>query len=224
MDILTLTLLILPAVLLGVLIQWWIHATYTAAGQAATNISGAKVAEMILHAAGIDNVRLEQSPGVHSDHFDSHRKVLRLSSEVYHGRTLAALGIAAHEAGHALQDADRFRPLLIRNLAVPAASFGSSVALLMMLLGVFVAKLAFLLPTGVAIFGGFVLLQLVNLPVEFNASRRGRRWLAELGIVNEGELPQVRRVVGAAALTYLAATLMSLLTAASHIVQLFRGR
>ncbi len=224
MHTLTLMLLILPAVLLGVLIQWWIHATYTAAGEAAATISGAKGAEMILQASGIDNVQLEQSPGRHSDHYDSHRKVLRLSSEVYHGRSLAALGIAAHEAGHALQDASRFWPLVIRNLAVPAASFGSSVALLMMLLGVFVSKLAFLLPAGVVLFGGVVLLQLVNLPVEHNASVRAKRRLAELGIVKEAELPQVGRVLSAAALTYLAATLMSVLTAAAYIVQFLRGR
>ena len=136
---------------------------------------------------------------------------LRLSPEVYAGRSLASLGIAAHEAGHAIQDARRYPLLVVRNLLVPLANFGGGVSWILILLGFVLSSLA-LVKIGIAAFATTVLFQLVNLPVEFDASRRARQALLEGGLVSPAEDVEVKRVLDAAALTYVAATLTSVLT------------
>src|SRR5262245_27423885 len=122
-------LIVAPAFLLAIWAQMRVKATYAIASQQPAPLSGAAAARHILNSAGLQNVEVEPVPGHLTDHYDSHDKVLRLSSEVYEGRNLAAVGIAAHEAGHALQDARAYAPLAIRNAAVPAASFGSGVGI-----------------------------------------------------------------------------------------------
>ena len=169
-------------------------------------LSGAAAARHILDSAGLQNVEIEEIPGQLTDHYDSRAKVLRLSSDVYRSRTLAAVGIAAHESGHALQDAQAYAPLAIRNAAVPAANIGTTVSFPLIH-----HRLAAARPR--PDFGrhcplrAFVAFQVVNLPVEFNASSRAKAQLVELGIINQDELVYVSKVLGAAALTYVAATL-----------------
>ena len=156
------------------------------------------------------SVGIEQVQGHLSDHYDPRHKVLRLSPEVYQQRTAASVGIAAHEAGHAIQDARNYFPLVIRNLAVPAASFGSSAGVLLLMLGIFFSTT--LMWIGIALFSAVVFFQLVNLPVEFDASSRAKAVLIDLNIVPREEMPAVRSMLTAAAMTYVAATLQAVLT------------
>ena len=142
-------------------------------------------------------------PGELTDHYDPREKVLRLSHAVYQGRTLAAVGIAAHEAGHALQDAEAYAPLVVRNAAVPVAGFGSRRHLDRHSAGHFHNHAIWL---GIILFAAVVFFQLVNLPVEFNARARAKAQLVSLGIINEEELRLREKVLNAAALTYVAAT------------------
>ncbi|MCO6455026.1 MAG: zinc metallopeptidase [Pirellulaceae bacterium] len=204
-----LLLWVAPALLLAFVAQWMVRSAYSTASQVGARTSGFRAAREILDSAGLYDVGIEQVPGQLSDHYDPRAKVLRLSGDVYHGRSLAAVGIAAHEAGHALQDATGYMPLVVRNFAVPAASLGSSAGILLLALGLVFRPL---LIVGIVLFAGVVFFQLVNLPVEFNASSRAKGELLRLGIVDGGELPYVRRVLNAAALTYVAATLQSVLT------------
>jgi Zn-dependent membrane protease YugP len=205
-----------PAVILGLWAQFRIRSTYAVAQRLAAPLSGAAAARHVLDSAGLDDIQIEQIPGHLSDHYDPRHKVLRLSSEVYRSRSLAAVGIAAHEAGHAIQDARAYAPLVIRNAAVPIAGFGSGAAIWMVILGaIFAAKiplLGLLVPVGIALFSAFVFFQLVNLPVEFNASSRAKVQLVELGIVSPQQMVYVNKVLNAAALTYVAATLQAILT------------
>jgi len=130
---------------------------------------------------------------------------------VYEGRSIASVGIAAHEAGHAIQDARRYTPLVLRNAAVPLANFGSGAGWIILVLG-FALQMTGLIWIGIAVFSMTVVFQLVNLPVEFDASRRAKIELVNAGIIDADELPEVRRVLTAAALTYVAATLTAILT------------
>lgn len=202
-----------PAILLAMWAQWRVHSTYRRASQigSRSSLSGAETAQHILDAYGIRDVGIEPVQSFLGDHYDPRNKMLRLSPDVYHGRSLAALGIAAHEVGHALQHADRYGPLAVRNLLVPVASIGSNISIWLVILGIFLS-LTPLAIVGLALFGTVVLFQLVNLPVEFNASSRARHILLEQGIVAGNEDPEVGRVLNAAALTYVAATLTAILT------------
>ncbi len=145
------------------------------------------------------------------DHYSPMEKVLRLSPQNFSERSLSAVGIAAHEAGHALQDAQKYWPMTIRNMAVPIANFGGSGGIMIMILGA-VMGMQSLIYAGIALFSGIVVFQLINLPVEYDASARAKRILVEQGIVTPQEMPYVNRVLNAAALTYVAGTLESILT------------
>lgn len=212
-----------PAVLLGLWAQWRVKSTYAKAQQQPAPLSGAAAAKHILDSAGIDNVGIEQVPGHLSDHYDPRQKVLRLSPDVYSGRTLAAVGIAAHEVGHAIQDARSYAPLVIRNAAVPAAGFGSSAGIWMLMIGAFMQWEPLLL-IGIALFACVVFFQVVNLPVEFNASSRAKAELVSLGIVPQQEMVYVNKVLNAAALTYVAATLQAILTLLYYVMRYAGGR
>ncbi len=207
----SLLLAILPALALGAWAQYRVRSTYADAGRVPAQLSGAAAARQILDSAGLDRVGIEPTPGRLTDHYDPTSRVLRLSDEVYQGRTLAAVGIAAHEAGHAIQHAQRYAPLAIRNAAVPAAGVGSSAGMILLFLGIILGG-GPLLWLGIALFSCVVFFQVVNLPVEFNASRRAKAQLAQLGIVGPDEMAYVDRVLAAAALTYVAATLQVILT------------
>src|SRR5205807_1872911 len=178
---------------------------------ARSGFSGAEAAEAVLGDAGVNGVRIEPVDGFMSDHYVPGERVLRLSPDVFAGRSLASLGIAAHEAGHAIQDARRYPLLMVRNALVPMASVGGTLSWVLILIGFLLASLA-LIKIGIVAFSLTVLFQLVNLPVEFDASRRARIALVEGGLVTRSEDETVKGVLDAAALTYVAATLTSVLT------------
>ena len=202
----------LPALLLGLWAQMRIKIAYSQAQQRPAPLSGAAAARHILDSAGIQNVEIEAIPGNLTDHYDARAKVLRLSQEVYESRTLAAVGIAAHESGHAIQDARAYAPLTMRNAFVPTANIGSSMGMLLFFLGMMLHQNSLLMTIGIALFSCVVVFQLINLPVEFNASNRAKAQLVQLGIINAEELVYVKKVLNAAALTYVAATLQAIMT------------
>jgi len=209
---------IAPALLLAIWAQYRVRATYAEASQVPAPLSGAAAARHVLDTAGLYDVGVEITEGFLSDHYDPRDRVLRLSPEVYHERSMAAVGIAAHEAGPALQHAEAYAPLVVRNAAVPVANFGSSLGMLVLLVGLAMA-LKPLIWAGIALFAGVVFFQVVNLPVEFNASTRARQQLAALGIVDPQGMQYVSRVLNAAALTYVAATLQAILTLLYYILR-----
>jgi uncharacterized protein len=215
-------LFIAPALILAFIAQWWVKSAYAKGQNAPASMSGFMAARRILDAAGLQKVAIEEIPGQMSDHYDPREKVLRLSSDVYHGRTLTAVGIAAHESGHAVQDAVGYLPLVVRNFAVPAANFGSSASMLMLILGILL-NWKFLLLLGIVCFSAVVLFQVVNLPVEFNASSRAKALLVEEGIVHQFDMGPVNNVLNAAALTYVAATLQAILTLLYYVMRFAGG-
>lgn len=206
-------LFLAPGMLLAAWAQWRVHSAYNEASQipASSGLSGAEAADEVLSAAGVRGVRIEPTEGYLSDHYVPGEHILRLSQGVYQERNLAALGIAAHEAGHAIQDARRYPLLVIRNGLVPMAAFGGNAAFFIIIAG-FLMGLFQLILVGIAVFSLTVIFQLVNLPVEFDASRRARIALVEGGLVTAEEDEVVGRVLKAAAWTYVAATLTSILT------------
>lgn len=215
-------LFIAPAVLLAMWAQLRIRSTYAEAQRMPAPLSGAAAARHILNSAGLYDVQVEPVPGELSDHYDPRHKVLRLSDGVYNSRSLAAVGIAAHEAGHAIQDAKNYAPLVVRNAAVPIAGFGSSACFILLMLG-FVLGHPLLIWLGIGAFACVVVFQLVNLPVEFNASTRAKEQLVTLGIVDSQGLVYVQRVLNAAAWTYVAATLQAVLTLLYYIIRFTGG-
>jgi Zn-dependent membrane protease YugP len=202
-----------PGILLALWAQFRVKSAYSQASQipARSGYTGAETAATVLHAAGVPGVQIEPVEGFLSDHYVPGERVLQLSPEVYAGRSLAALGIAAHESGHAIQDAVRYPLLGIRNSLVPLAGFGSGIGWIIIFVGFALASMNLVL-VGIAVFSLTVLFQLVNLPVEFDASRRARIALVQGGLVTPEEDVEVARVLNAAALTYVAATLTSILT------------
>ncbi len=203
---------VLPGMLLALWAQFRVQSAYARASQIAprSGMSGAEAADAMLHAAGVDGVRIEPVEGFLSDHYVPGQGILRLSPGVFAQRSLAAVGIAAHEAGHAIQDAYRYPLLGMRNVLVPAASVGSSFAWIAIFAGLMLSWTG-LTYIGIALFSLVVLFQLVNLPVEFDASRRARIALVEGGLITAEEDVEVGRVLSAAAWTYVAATLTSVL-------------
>ena len=207
-----------PAFLLGLYAQWKVKSSFAAMSQVPARMSGAESARRMLDSGGLHSVGIEQIGGHLSDHYDPRAKVLRLSPDVYSGRSMAALGVACHEAGHAFQDAKGYAPLKIRNMAVPAAGFGSSAGMLM-LFGGLVTGFGPLIWVGIAAFSAVVFFQVVNLPVEFDASARARRQLVDSGMIADREEQYVAKVLNAAALTYVAATLQAIMTLLYYIMR-----
>jgi Zn-dependent membrane protease YugP len=205
-------LFLAPGMLLAIWAQWRIKSAYDNASRIAprSGYSGAEAAQALLQRFGLDDVRIEPTQGYLSDHYVPGEHVLRLSPDVYAGRSLAAVGVAAHETGHAFQDAARYPLLVLRNALVPMASFGSGAAWILMLIG-FLLHLGGLIYLGIGLFSIAVLFQMVNLPVEFDASRRARLALVQSGLVTDQEDEAVGQVLNAAALTYVAATLTAVL-------------
>lgn len=208
-------IILAPAILLALWAQMKVRSTYTEAQHIPAQLSGAAAARHVLDSAGLYHVEIEQVPGQLTDHYDPRHKVLRLSPEVYQRRSLASVGIAAHEAGHAIQDAHAYAPLVVRNAAVPIANFGGGFSMLLFFIGMVMGATTLgiaLVWAGIALFGGVVFFQLVNLPVEFNASSRAKEQLVSLGIIDQQGLVYVNKVLNAAAWTYVAGTLQALLT------------
>ena len=182
-----------------------------------SGITGREAAEQILHRSGIYDVRVEHVSGNLTDHYDPKNKVLRLSDATYNSTSVAALGVAAHECGHAVQHATGYVPLKIRGSLVPVANFGSSIAWPLIIIGLFIGgnSSSLLINLGILAFSLAVLFQIVTLPVEFNASNRAVRILGSSGMLYEDEVKDTRKVLTAAALTYVAG-------ATSAILQLLR--
>ncbi len=205
-------LFMLPGMALAIWAQARIMSAYHEGSRipASSGVTGAEAAHIVMQSAGMGGVAIEPVAGQLTDHYDPTHKVLRLSEGNYAGHSLAALGVAAHEAGHAIQDARHYAPLMARNLIVPLAGFGSNISYLLLMLG-FVFHAFALIVAGIVLFSTVVVFQLVNLPVEFDASRRARQALMETGLINSREAETVRKVLNAAAWTYVAATITSAL-------------
>lgn len=177
--------------------------------------TGAQAAERILNQAGIYDVQIQRVSGDLTDHYNPKQKVLRLSDSVYNQTSVAALGVAAHECGHAIQHAKKYAPLQWRTSLVPVANFGSMISWPMIFAGFLLGQNMILIYLGIILFSAAVLFQLVTLPVEFNASSRALKILGTTGILGQQEIQGTKKVLGAAALTYVAA-------AAAAILQLIR--
>jgi hypothetical protein len=173
--------------------------------------TGAEAAQELLHGAGITDVRIVRSHGVLSDHYNPITKTLALSEPVHNSDSIAAVGVATHEAGHAIQHARHYAPLWVRSALVPTAKIGSSLGYFVMLIGLFMASTNMVL-VGAVLFSAVLLFQIVTLPVEFNASNRAKALVVEHGIVTLQERQGIDKVLTAAALTYVAAAVSTLLT------------
>lgn len=204
-------LLLIPGLLLALYAQYKVTSTFNHFKQvpSRSGLTGAQVARMILDSNGCRDVEIEPVRGSLTDHYDPENNVLRLSSEVYGSRSIAALGVAAHEAGHAIQDAQSYAPLNIRASLVPVANIGSGLAMPLFMLGLIMSWQP-LLKVGILCFAFSVLFYVVTLPVEFNASRRAVTLLAS-GFLPDDEVKGVKAVLSAAALTYVAAALQAVL-------------
>ena len=196
-----------------------------------SGMTGAQTAEKILRTKGIYDVRVEHIRGTLTDHYDPSAKVVRLSDSVYNSTSVAAIGVAAHECGHAIQHKEGYFPLKLRSTLVPAANIGSKLGLPIVLLGL-ILGIGFDLPgggyfslaqIGIWVFSLAVLFQVVTLPVEFNASGRALKLLGSYGVMGSDEVDDCKRVLGAAALTYVAAAAASILQLL-RLVILARGR
>ena len=175
-----------------------------------SGLTGAQAAERILHSAGIYDVSIQHIRGNLNDHYDPRSKVLRLSDSTYGSNSVAAVGVAAHECGHAIQHQRHYLPLVLRSTLVPAANFGSTLAWPIFFLGL-ILSMRPLLTAGIILFGLAVLFQLVTLPVEINASTRAVKVLGQTGILGSGETSGAKKVLMAAALTYVASLAASIL-------------
>jgi Zn-dependent membrane protease YugP len=201
-----------PGIVLSLLASWYVRSTFRRYAQVAlsTGVSGAEAADAVLRAAGVNDVRIERSAGFLSDHYDPSEKVLRLSPDVFDGRSVSAAGVAAHEAGHAIQHASGYGLMSVRQALVWPARIGSQLSLIVIMAGLALHALG-LAWIGVFLFSGIFLFELVTLPVEVNASTRARQRLAAAGLVSPRDADGVERVLRAAALTYLAALITTAL-------------
>lgn len=209
-------ILSLPALVLGLWAQAKIRSSYSKYSKVrtTTGLSGAEVARRMLDHNGLSAVRIEQVPGNLTDHYDPAKNVLRLSQGVYNSPSVAAAGVAAHEVGHALQDKEKYGPLVLRSLLVPTVQIGSW-------LGPIVFAVGLMLNTqsgtdiaviGLLLFSATALFSLVTLPVEFNATKRAKAWLADSGIIYSSDTEGINKVLDSAALTYVASAAQSIST------------
>lgn len=214
----------LPPLLLGLWAQWRVHSAVNRYSEVVTayGLTGAEVARRLLDAAGLHHVQVEPVPGHLTDHYDPRTKTLRLSEAVYSAPTVAATGIAAHEMGHALQDAQNYGPLVLRSAMVPTVQFGSWLGPLLFMIGLFTNMIG-LAWLGLLLFGAVAAFTLVTLPVEYDASRRAKALLHAHGLVSRAELRGVDAVLDAAALTYVAAAAQAIANLLYYVVLLTGG-
>ena len=206
--------LLIPAIVLGIVAQSMVRNTYAKYKKVGTRsgITGAELARRILDAQDLQDVPVQDVAGELTDHYDPRSRTLRLSRNVGRGRSVAALGIAAHESGHAIQHSRSYAPLAIRNTVYPVASFGSKLGPIVVLGGLLLGIGEPLITIGIILFTVAVAFSILTLPVEFNASSRAMQLLARSGTMTQGELEGARKVLNAAAMTYVAAALASVLT------------
>jgi len=202
---------VLPALIFALYAQAKVQSTFARYLDVPNSygFTGAEVARRLLDRNGLYDVAVQMIPGSLTDHYDPRERVLRLSEDVYASNSIAAIGVAAHETGHALQHAEGYAPLAIRNSLVPVANLGSNLTWIFVIAGI-ILGLPSLINIGILFFIGAVLFQIVTLPVEFNASRRALAMLSNEGFVAQSELRPIRSVLGAAAMTYVAATIMAI--------------
>lgn len=203
--------LLLPAMAIAALAQWKVNAAFHRYSQirASRGYTGAQAAEAVLRANGVTGVRIERVSGRLTDHFDPRSNVIRLSDAVYGSSSVAAMGVAAHEAGHAVQYAVGYGPIKLRNAIIPVCNLGSQFSLLFIVLGL-VLYIEPLFAVGILLFSLAAVVQVVTLPVEFNASRRALQTLEGAHLLEECELNGAKKVLSAAAMTYVAALLVSM--------------
>ncbi|MFC1614773.1 zinc metallopeptidase [Gemmatimonadota bacterium] len=202
-------IMIVPTTILAIWAQMKVKGSFKKFSKYTTSrkLTGAQAAEAVLGYAGIRDVRIEETKGFLSDHYDPRSKVLRLSPDVFRGQSISSAGVAAHEAGHAIQHAKGYAPLKLRNAMVPMASFGSYLAMPMIIFGMFLQSMQ-LMQFGVLAFAILVVFQMITLPVEFDASSRAKAMLVKSGVIaNQAEADGVGKVLNAAAMTYVAATI-----------------
>ncbi len=204
---------IIPAIVLSLWASWRVKVNFKKYSrvQSSRGLSGAQAAAELLQREGIQDVQIIQTGGKLSDHYNPLTKKLALSEEVYNSSSIAAIGVATHEAGHAIQHAQNYAPLWIRSLLVPTAKVGSSIGYMVMLFGLFFASTNMIL-VGAVLFSMVLLFQIVTLPVEFDASSRAKTLVVEHGIILPQERIGVDAVLNAAALTYVAAAISTLFT------------
>lgn len=213
-------ILLIPAILLSLYAQFKINSAYAnySRVRSRSGYTGAQAARAILQNNGLYDVRVEAILGRLSDHYDPRTRVVSLSEDVYHGSSLAAVAVAAHETGHAMQHARGYFPLQLRAAFVPVANFGSGLGPILILIGFFLPAFKFLLQIGILAFSLAVLFQLITLPVEFNASSRALVQLQEGRMLAADEVRGARKVLKAAALTYVAAALAAVLQLARFLI------
>ncbi|MCF3941625.1 zinc metallopeptidase [Oceanobacillus alkalisoli] len=205
--------------------QGRVKSTYNKYSKKSTSsqMTGAEVARKILDDNGLYHVNIEQTKGTLSDHYDPRSKVVRLSEGIYGGRSMASSAIAAHEVGHAIQDQEEYAFMRFRSALVPVANFGSNISFILILAGIFLGMME-LFFFGIIFMGAAVLFQLVTLPVEFDASSRAMTQLVSTGIIRNDEERETKKVLNAAALTYVAAALVALLELARFILIFLNSR
>lgn len=208
----TYIVLVLPAILFTVIAQIWVKSAYSKMSKMyiEKGYTGADIAQRILRSAGVNNVSIVPIGGEMTDNFNPRTNTVSLSQGVYSSTSIAAAGIAAHECGHAIQYAKGYGPIKLRNTIIPVCNIGSTLSMPLVLIG-FIFNFEALVYAGIALFGLAVLFQLITLPVEFNASRRAMAALRDGDILSTDELPKARRVLTAAAMTYVAALAVSLM-------------
>jgi Zn-dependent membrane protease YugP len=216
-------LYVLPAMLFALYAQMKVRSAFAQGKtiRASSGLSGAQAAHKILAQQGLSRVRVEQTQLDMGDHYDPKDKVLRLSPDVFNGHSITALGVAAHEAGHAIQDQEQYTPLVIRNGIVPLAAVGNA-SMYIIMVGAILNLGGFVL-LGIGLFSIAVLFQIINLPVEFDASARARKVLLSSGMISQAEDRQVGKVLNAAAMTYVAATITAVITLL-HYLSMFNQR
>ncbi len=209
----------LPGLLIGLWAQWRLRSAFGKYSQVpvASGLTGAQAARRILDNAGLTNVPVEEVEGKLTDHYDPTKRALFLSSDNFNGNSVAAVGVAAHESGHALQHQAAYAMLNLRMALVPITNFASAIYGGILLLGWIMGMMKIMLPIIIVVFGVITLFQLITLPVEYDASHRAKEQLFRLGLVRESERAGVTKVLDAAALTYVAALVRSLLTLLYYI-------
>ena len=225
----TYVVIVMPFVLLSLIASASVNSTFKRYSQqfSRRGITGAQAAERVLRSNGVTGVRIERVAGNLTDHYDPRTGVIRLSDAVYQGSTSAAVGVAAHECGHAIQHANGYFPLKIRNAIVPITNIGSRLSMPLILIGIFLsytsASYISIAYFGVACFSLCAIFQLITLPTEYNASRRAIKALEHSGRLTSGELNGSKKVLNAAALTYVAALAVSLMQLLSLLMRVRRN-
>lgn len=203
-------MLVVPALIISLIAQFQVKGTFNKYSQmrSAKNMTGAEVAKYLLQSKGIYDVQVSHTGGHLTDHYDPRKKVLRLSDSTYSSTSVAAIGVAAHETGHAIQHDVKYAPLILRSTLVPVANIGSSAGPYIAVIGLFL-NLPFIINIGLLLFAAAILFYLITLPVEFNASSRAIASLESTGILMKSEIKPAKRVLNAAAMTYVASALVA---------------